>query len=56
MKVKTKTFDCVEMQHKGGDGVRAQMGGMTLEEQAAFWRRQTERLRQEQDRLREKRP
>ena len=44
--MKTKRFDCVEMMHRGAALVRKRLKGMTLEEEAAFWRRQTEELRQ----------
>jgi len=41
-----KTFDCVEMMHKGAERVRRQVEGLTLEEELAYWRQQTEALRQ----------
>ena len=43
--MKKKTFDCVEMMHKGAERVRQQVEGMTMEEELAYWRRQTEALR-----------
>ena len=41
-----KTFDCVEMMHKGAERVRREVAGMTLDEELAYWRKQTEALRQ----------
>lgn len=48
MRKRKKTFDCVEMQHRGGDYVRKLTEGMTLEEELEFWRRGTEELRKRQ--------
>lgn len=36
-----KKFDCVEMQHKGGEVVRQMTKGMTIEEEVAFWKART---------------
>jgi hypothetical protein len=44
--MKKKTFDCVEMMHKGAERVRRQVEGMTIEEELAYWRQQTDALRQ----------
>ena len=41
-----KSFDCVEMMHKGADRVRQEVEGMTLEEELAYWRQQTDALRE----------
>jgi len=43
--MKTKTFDCVEMQHRGGERVQRETQGMTLEREVAFWHQRTEELR-----------
>ncbi|MHB0935923.1 MAG: hypothetical protein ACYDCO_12555 [Armatimonadota bacterium] len=43
---KKKTFDCVEMMHKGAERIRRQVEGMTVEEELAYWRQQTEKLHQ----------
>ena len=48
---KKKTIDCVEMMHEGAEYVRRQVEGMTLEEEAEFWRRQTEELQRRQQEL-----
>jgi hypothetical protein len=44
--MKRKTFDCVELQHRGGERVQAKIAGMTREEELAFWAERTEALRQ----------
>lgn len=46
--MKTKKFDCVEMKRRGAENVRAQIAGMTLEQELEFWRGQTEELRRRQ--------
>ena len=45
---KKKTFDCVEMQHRGAEHVRKLTEGMTLEEELEFWRRRTAEMRKRQ--------
>lgn len=37
--MKTKTFDCVEMMHRGGLRVYEETKDMTVEEELAFWRK-----------------
>ena len=40
--MKTKTFDCVEMMHRGALRIHETLKGKTKEEQLAYWReRQT---------------
>ena len=39
--MKAKTFDCVEMKHRGAEKVREQIDGMTLEQELAFWQEQS---------------
>ena len=41
MKTTVKTFDCVEMQHRGGEEVRRRTAGMAEEEEVRFWREKT---------------
>jgi hypothetical protein len=36
--MKKKTFDAVEMMHRGGAAVYEQVKGMTEEEEIKFWR------------------
>jgi len=50
-----KSFDCVELQHEGGQRVFARLAGMTLDEKVAYWRERTGVLRQRQAALREQR-
>jgi len=47
--MKTKTFDCVEMKHRGAEQIRKEIESMTLEQELEYWRRQTEELRREQE-------
>jgi hypothetical protein len=50
----TKRFDCVELQHQGGERLMQMMEGMTLEQRVAYWRKRGEALRRLQRRLRAK--
>ena len=47
--MKAKTFNCVEMKHRGAEKVREQTNGMTLEQELAFWQERSRLLRQRQD-------
>ena len=38
MKTKNKTFDCIAMKRKAQEAIRAQVRGMTREQEAAFFR------------------
>jgi hypothetical protein len=51
--MKAKTFDCVEMKHRGAEKVREQTKDMTLEQELAFWRERSRVLRQRQESARE---
>ena len=48
--MKTKTFDCVEMMHRGALRIHEEVKDMTVEEELAYWRKQqvdaAEELRQ----------
>jgi hypothetical protein len=46
--MKAKTFDCVEMKHRGAERVREQTKGMTLEQELAFWQERSRLLRRRQ--------
>lgn len=46
--MKAKTFDCIEMKHRGAENVRAQTKDMTPEQELAFWRERSYILRQRQ--------
>lgn len=54
--MKTKTFDCVEMKRRGAEYVYNITKDMTPQEEVEYWRKRTEELRQEQQRLRTQRP
>lgn len=47
--MKAKTFDCVEMKHRGAEKVREQINGMTLEQELAFWQERSRILRRRQE-------
>ena len=53
MKTK-KTFDCVRMQHRGGERVMKELEGKSLQEQLEYWQKGTEDLRRHQQELRQK--
>lgn len=53
--MKTKTFDCVEMMHKGAAEVRRRLKGMSEKERIEYWRKRTEQLRARQLELRSSR-
>lgn len=46
--MKTKTFDCVNMKHRGAAKVRQQTAGMTPDEEMTFWRQKTQALQERQ--------
>lgn len=50
-----KTFDCVEMKHRGAKKVQTMLAGMTLDEQVAYWERRGKELRKRQAALRTRR-
>ena len=52
MTTKTKTFDCVEMKHKGAEQILRQIRGMSREQELAFWNEGTRLLQQRQQQLR----
>ena len=52
---KSKIFDCVEMQHRGGENIQEETKGMTLEQELAFWQRRSQGLRSRQQAIRMKR-
>ena len=56
MKAKTKKFDCVAMKRRGAAVVRAEIAGMSVAEQLAYWNEGEERLRALQAELRKKSP
>jgi sRNA-binding protein len=50
--MKTKRFDCVEMKRIGGEFVRQQVAGMTLDQEVEYWRQRSEEFQRERDRRR----
>jgi hypothetical protein len=46
--MRAKTFDCVEMKHRGAEKVREQTKDMTLEQELAFWQERSRILKQRQ--------
>lgn len=42
-----KSFDCVEMKRRGSRRVYEAIGGMTVEQEVAFWRQRTAEFRRE---------
>ena len=51
--MKTKTFDCVELQHRGAENIRSAISVMTKEEELTFWRERSQALKQLQKKARE---
>ena len=39
-----KSFDCVDMKHKGAEKVQAKLAGMSREQQLEYWRMRTDEL------------
>ena len=52
MKMKTKTFDCVEMKRRGAEKIRSATEDMTRQEELAFWEEGTEELLGQREALR----
>ena len=46
--MKTKKFDCVEMMHRGAELVCQRTEGMTIEQEAEYWRQRGDELRKQQ--------
>jgi hypothetical protein len=55
MEHKTKTFDCVEMQHRASLRIYEKIKGMTFEQKVAYWQERSRQFREEQERLTAKR-
>jgi hypothetical protein len=53
--MKTKTFDCVEMKHRGSLEVYETVKSMTVEQEMNYWRDKTDELRARLDAQRRKR-
>jgi hypothetical protein len=46
-----KSFDCVEMKHRGAEKVQAKLAGMSREQQLEYWRLRTDELLDLQQRV-----
>lgn len=46
--MKAKTFDCVEIQHRGAERIREQISSLTQEQELAFWQERSQVLRHRQ--------
>ena len=53
MAPKTRTFDCVEMKHRGAELVRRAIESASHEEELKYWREGTEELRKRQELLKQ---
>jgi hypothetical protein len=49
--MKTKIFDCVEMQHRGGQRIHEATKNMTFEQKVAYWQERNRQFREEQERI-----
>ncbi len=47
-----KAFDCVVMKRRGAEKIHSQIGGMTTEQELAFWQKRTATLKQRQHSIR----
>jgi len=54
MAPKIKTFDCVEMKHRGAELVRKDIESASFEEELKYWQEGTEELRKRQELLKQK--
>jgi hypothetical protein len=55
MRKAKKDFDCVELQHRAGAAIAAELAGMTIEKEVAYWAERTRALREWQAELRAER-
>ena len=46
--MKPKTFDCVEMMHRGAEKIRKQTSTMNKGQEQLFWRERSKNLKQRQ--------
>ncbi len=54
MKKKKKTFDCVEMMHRGALAIYKKTKNMTREEELAYWKEREEAFQKERQATRKK--
>ncbi len=46
--MKTKTFDCVEMKHRGAETLKEKIERLTVQQELAFWAERSHELKQRQ--------
>lgn len=46
--MKTKTFDCVEMKHRGAEQLKKKIDRLTVQQELAFWAERSSELKQRQ--------
>ena len=46
--MKTKTFDCVEMKHRGAEQLKEKIDRLTVQQELAFWAERSNELKQRQ--------
>ncbi|TKB74319.1 MAG: hypothetical protein E8D45_08700 [Nitrospira sp.] len=46
--MKTKTFDCVEMKHRGAEQVKEKIDRLTVPQELAFWAERSAELKKHQ--------
>ncbi len=46
--MKTKTFDCVEMKHRGAEKLKEKIERLTVQQELAFWAERSNELKQRQ--------
>lgn len=46
--MKTKTFDCVDMKHRGAELLKKKLDPLTVPQELAFWAERSNELKQRQ--------
>ncbi|MEX5215705.1 MAG: hypothetical protein NW703_16280 [Nitrospiraceae bacterium] len=46
--MKIKTFDCVEMKHRGAERLKEKIDRMTVQQELTFWAERSNELKQRQ--------
>jgi hypothetical protein len=46
--MKTKTFDCVDMKHRGAEQLKKKLDLLTVPQELAFWAERSHELKQRQ--------
>jgi hypothetical protein len=49
MKMKIKTFDCVEMKRGAAQRIHEELKGLSLQEKVDYWRHRSQQLREAQE-------